>query len=75
MPLDFDVVACVSGDGLIHEILNGFADHEHPTKALDIPIGPIPTGSGNGLSLNLFGLDVRPLPIARLRTFKRSAHS
>lgn len=38
-------------------VLNGFAHHEHPVRALAIPIAPIPTGSGNGLSLNLLGLE------------------
>ncbi|KAG6907358.1 hypothetical protein DXG01_009242 [Tephrocybe rancida] len=37
--------------------MNGFAHHEDPKKAFSIPIAPIPTGSGNGLSLNLLGLE------------------
>ncbi|KAI4526696.1 hypothetical protein K525DRAFT_188566 [Schizophyllum commune Loenen D] len=56
LALDYDAVVTVSGDGLIHEVLNGFAAHEQPTKALSIPIAPIPTGSGNGTALNLLGL-------------------
>jgi hypothetical protein len=28
-------------------------------RALKIPIVPIPAGSGNGLSLNLLGIEVR----------------
>jgi sphingosine kinase len=61
MKLDYDAIVVVSGDGLIHEILNGFAHHEsgQPTKAFRIPVAPIPTGTGNGLSLNLLGIDVR----------------
>ncbi|KAG6874191.1 hypothetical protein C0995_003737 [Termitomyces sp. Mi166 len=55
LALDYDAIVTVSGDGLIHEVLNGFAQHETPRKALSIPIAPIPTGSGNGLSLNLLG--------------------
>ncbi|KAF9483786.1 hypothetical protein BDN70DRAFT_873404 [Pholiota conissans] len=55
LPLDFDAIVIVSGDGLIHEILNGFAEHADPMKAFSIPIAPIPTGSGNGLSLNILG--------------------
>ncbi|KAF4608502.1 sphinganine kinase lcb4 [Pleurotus pulmonarius] len=58
LPLDqFDAIVTVSGDGLVHEVINGFAHHEHPVKALAVPIAPIPTGSGNGLSLNLLGLE------------------
>ncbi len=58
LPLSYDAIVSVSGDGLIHEIMNGFAHHEHPMKAFAIPIAPIPTGSGNGLALNLLGLAV-----------------
>lgn len=48
----------VSGDGLVHEVLNGFAEHADPLRALSIPVAPIPTGSGNGLSLNILGAEV-----------------
>ncbi|KAG6898377.1 hypothetical protein C0992_009052 [Termitomyces sp. T32_za158] len=53
--MDYDAIVIVSGDGLVHEVLNGFAQHEDPRKALSIPLAPIPTGSGNGLALNLLG--------------------
>lgn len=43
---------------MIHEILNGFAEHADATKAFSTPVAPIPTGSGNGLSLNLLGPEV-----------------
>lgn len=56
LSLDFDALVVVSGDGLIHEVLNGFSKHTQPDKAFCIPIAPIPAGSGNGLSLNLLGL-------------------
>jgi len=58
LPLDCDAVTTVSGDGLIHEVLNGFAHHADPARAFSIPVAPIPTGSGNGLSLNLLGIEV-----------------
>ena len=54
---DFDAIVTVSGDGLIHEVLNGLAQHEDPLTALGIPLAPIPAGSGNGLSLNLIGIE------------------
>ncbi|KAF7305006.1 DAGKc domain-containing protein [Mycena kentingensis (nom. inval.)] len=50
-----DAIVVVSGDGLIHEIINGLAHHEQPLKALRLPLSPIPTGTGNGLSLNILG--------------------
>ncbi|KAK0210950.1 ATP-NAD kinase-like domain-containing protein [Desarmillaria ectypa] len=56
LPLEYDAIVTVSGDGIIHEVMNGFAHHEYPMKAFSIPIAPIPTGSGNGLSLNILGL-------------------
>ncbi|KAL4253166.1 Lipid Phosphate Formation and Regulation [Abortiporus biennis] len=58
LPLEeYDVIVAMSGDGLIHEILNGFAEHANPVSALRTPIAPIPTGSGNGLALNLLGIE------------------
>jgi len=60
----FDAVLTVSGDGLVHEVLNGFSKHAEPLKALSMPLAPIPAGSGNALSLNLLGIKVisRSLP-------------
>jgi hypothetical protein len=58
LSLEFDAVITVSGDGLIHEVLNGFAKHADPLNALATPVAPIPTGTGNGLSLNLLGIEV-----------------
>ncbi|KAJ7940613.1 ATP-NAD kinase-like domain-containing protein [Mycena leptocephala] len=54
--LDYDAMVIVSGDGLIHEVLNGFAHHKQPMNAFRIPLAPVPTGTGNGLSLNILGL-------------------
>ncbi|KAJ6502527.1 ATP-NAD kinase-like domain-containing protein [Mycena sanguinolenta] len=56
MSLDYDAIVIVSGDGLIHEVMNGLAHHEQPVNAFKIPIAPVPTGTGNGLSLNILGL-------------------
>lgn len=58
LDLNYDAIVTVSGDGLIHEVMNGFANHEDPRTAFDTPIGPIPTGSGNALALNLLGFEV-----------------
>jgi len=56
LKLGYDALVVVSGDGLIHEVLNGIYQHEHRVKAFSIPIAPIPTGSANAMSLNLLGL-------------------
>lgn len=55
---NYDAVVTLSGDGLIHEVMNGFANHKDPQRAFAIPVAPIPTGSGNGLSLNILGFEV-----------------
>ena len=54
----FDAVAVMSGDGLVHEVFNGCAHHADPVKAFNMPVAPIPTGSGNGLALNVLGIKV-----------------
>lgn len=52
----YDAIVVVSGDGSIHEVVNGFAEHRDPERAFRTPIAPVPSGSGNGMSLNLLGL-------------------
>lgn len=52
---DYDAIGVVSGDGLLHEILNGFATRSDAGKALALPLVPIPAGSGNAMSINLLG--------------------
>jgi sphingosine kinase len=39
------VIAAASGDGLIHEVINGFAARPDAKQALRIPIVQIPTGT------------------------------
>jgi len=55
--LDYDALVTVSGDGLIHEVMNGLAQHARSKEAFSIPIAPVPTGTGNGTSLNLLGME------------------
>ena len=44
----------VSGDGLIHEVLNGLFDRVDWREALArLPIGVVPGGTGNALSRTL----------------------
>jgi len=56
LPDEYDAIVSVSGDGTLHELVNGFAQHKEPMRALRIPLAPIPTGSGNGTCLNLLGI-------------------
>ena len=58
LSLEFDALVLLSGDGLLHEVYNGFAEHEDPITAFSIPVAPIPTGSANGMAINLLGLEV-----------------
>lgn len=57
LALQYDAIVTLSGDGLIHEVINGFAHHSDPPNAFSIPIVPVPLGSGNALSLNLLGIN------------------
>lgn len=58
MPLDYDALLLLSGDGLAHELFNGFAEHAEPKRAFAMPLVPIPTGSANGTCINLLGIKV-----------------
>lgn len=56
LPLgQFDALLFISGDGLAHEVLNGFAQRPDAATALKMPMCPIPAGSGNALCVNLLG--------------------
>lgn len=52
---DQDAIVLISGDGVVHEVLNGLASRPDALKALRIPVVPIPAGSGNALCVNLVG--------------------
>nr|CAG8554004.1 7763_t:CDS:10 [Entrophospora candida] len=48
----YDAIITVGGDGIIHEVVNGLLTHK---DYRNIPIGVIPSGSGNALSISLHG--------------------
>lgn len=52
-----DVVSCVSGDGLVHEVLNGLGRRKSDFREAmhNLALTSIPCGSGNGLSANHLG--------------------
>lgn len=57
----YDAVVVCSGDGLVHEIFNGFGKRTDAKKALSkMALAHIPCGSGNGMSYNLYGNKVSP---------------
>lgn len=52
----YDAVVCCSGDGIPHEVWNGFARRPDAAQALErIAVAQLPCGSGNAMSLNLNG--------------------
>lgn len=52
----WDTVACCSGDGLPHEVFNGFSKRPDAAKALrDVAVFQFPCGTGNAMCLNLCG--------------------
>eukprot|EP00123_Amoebidium_parasiticum_P000662 comp11527_c0_seq1/m.5977 comp11527_c0_seq1/g.5977 ORF comp11527_c0_seq1/g.5977 comp11527_c0_seq1/m.5977 type:complete len:473 (-) comp11527_c0_seq1:722-2140(-) len=53
---DYDGLVCVSGDGLVHEIINGLLTRSDWAQARALPLGIIPAGSGNG-TLKAMGME------------------
>jgi len=46
-------IIIVSGDGLLHEIIQGIFQRIDAFDAIKIPLGIIPAGTGNGLARSL----------------------
>lgn len=54
----YDAVACCSGDGIPHEVWNGFSKRQDAARALvKVALAQLPCGSGNAMSLNFNGTD------------------
>lgn len=47
---EWDGIVTVSGDGLLHEVLNGLLDRPDWEEAVKMPVGILPCGSGNALA-------------------------
>ena len=43
----------ISGDGLVHEVVNGLAQRSDWDDICDIPMGIVPGGSGNALNCSI----------------------
>lgn len=50
----YSAIVTVSGDGLLHELLQGLMDRPDWAEAIQTPVSIIPGGSGNGLMRSLF---------------------
>ena len=65
----YDVIACCSGDGLPHEVINGLAKRSDATTALTTTaVIQLPCGSGNAMCVSLF--DTSSPSLAALYTIK-----
>ncbi|XP_023324996.1 sphingosine kinase 2 isoform X2 [Eurytemora carolleeae] len=50
---EWGAIVAVSGDGLIHEMINGLFERKDWSSSFKTPFGVIPGGSGNGLARSL----------------------
>ncbi|GAA5820183.1 hypothetical protein JCM11251_005516 [Rhodosporidiobolus azoricus] len=73
-PTVYDALVSLSGDGIVHELLNGLATHSSGRAGevlKETPVVHIPCGSGNALATSLMGpekvLDCRWAALAALK--------
>lgn len=70
------MIGTVSGDGIIHELYNGFALRPDALKAFRLPVVPVPAGTGNSLSISIHGkVDGFSIPLAALNLIKGELNS
>merc|ERR1712079_888085 len=55
----YTVLVCISGDGMLHEIINGLAKGSSmPTERMkNMPICILPAGTSNGVATNMTSSD------------------
>lgn len=65
----FDVIACCSGDGIPHEVINGLYQRSDRVQLfLKVAVTQLPCGSGNALSLSTHGTnDAAAATVAMLK--------
>ncbi|XP_057739198.1 sphingosine kinase 1-like [Arachis stenosperma] len=73
----YDGIVCVSGDGILVEVVNGLLEREDWQTAIKIPIGVVPAGTGNGMAKSLLDSVGYPCKVANavlaiIRGHKRS---
>ncbi|KAL5987016.1 hypothetical protein ACLOJK_041879 [Asimina triloba] len=49
----YDGIVCVSGDGVLVEVVNGLLQRQDWEAAIKMPLGVIPAGTGNGMVKSL----------------------
>lgn len=47
---EWDGIVVISGDGLLHEVINGLMERPDWEEAIKMPLGILPCGSGNALA-------------------------
>ncbi|XP_044497285.1 sphingosine kinase 1 isoform X2 [Mangifera indica] len=73
----YDGIVCVSGDGILVEVVNGLLEREDWRVAIKMPLGVIPAGTGNGMVKSLLDSVGEPCKaynatLAIIRGHKRS---
>ncbi|XP_073048135.1 sphingosine kinase 1-like isoform X1 [Primulina eburnea] len=73
----YDGIVCVSGDGILVEVINGLLNREDWANAIKMPIGVVPAGTGNGMAKSLLDSNGEPCAasnatLAVIRGHKRS---
>ncbi|KAK2393447.1 Sphingosine kinase 1 [Trifolium repens] len=59
-----DGIVCISGDGILVEVVNGLLEREDWDTAIKIPLGVVPAGTGNGMAKSLLDSVGDPCTIA-----------
>ncbi|ERN03460.1 sphingosine kinase 2 isoform X1 [Amborella trichopoda] len=49
----YDGIVCISGDGILVEVVNGLLQRTDWDSAIKMPLGVIPAGTGNGMAKSL----------------------
>ncbi|GMN50902.1 hypothetical protein TIFTF001_020067 [Ficus carica] len=73
----YDGIVCVSGDGILVEVVNGLLEREDWETAIKTPLGVVPAGTGNGMAKSLLDFVGEPCTasnsvLAIIRGHKRS---
>ncbi|OIW20893.1 hypothetical protein TanjilG_24971 [Lupinus angustifolius] len=60
----YDGIVCVSGDGILAEVVNGLLEREDWDNAIKTPLGVVPAGTGNGMAKSLLDSVGDPCAVA-----------
>ncbi|RDX65566.1 Sphingosine kinase 1, partial [Mucuna pruriens] len=60
----YDGIVCVSGDGILVEVVNGLLQREDWDVAIKMPLGVVPAGTGNGMAKSLLDSIGEPCAVA-----------